>query len=143
MRLWGRGVSASATETRPSNDGLRGLCAIIPVLGVTQILAWGSSYYLLAVLAQPIASDTGWPLAWVVGGLSLGLLVAGIVSPRVGDGIQRLGGRLVLATSAIFLALGLAGLALSPNLPVYIGSWLVLGIGMGAGLYDAAFATLG
>nr|WP_245337538.1 MFS transporter [Shinella sp. HZN7] len=110
---------------------------------MTQILAWGSSYYLLAVLAQPIASDTGWPLAWVVGGLSLGLLVAGIVSPRVGDSIQRLGGRLVLATSAVFLALGLAGLALSPNLPFYIVSWLVLGIGMGAGLYDAAFATLG
>ncbi|MGP2492602.1 MFS transporter [Mesorhizobium sp. PUT5] len=119
------------------------LLVVIPVLGVAQILAWGSSYYLLAVLAQPIASDTGWPLAWVVGGLSLGLLVAGIVSPRVGDTIQQLGGRLVLAASAVFLALGLAGLALSPNLPLYVISWLVLGIGMGAGLYDAAFATLG
>src|SRR5690606_28522955 len=73
----------------------------------------------------------------------MGLLVAGIVSPRVGDSIQRFGGRLVLATSAVFLALGLAGLALSSNLPFYIVSWLVLGIGMGAGLYDAAFATLG
>ena len=143
MRLWGRSVSASATEALPSNDGLPRLRAIIPVLGVTQILAWGSSYYLLAVLAKPIAGDTGWPLAWVVGGLSLGLLVAGIVSPRVGDGIQHVGGRLVLAASAVFLALGLIGLALSPNLPVYIGAWLVLGIGMGAGLYDAAFATLG
>lgn len=116
---------------------------IIPVLGVTQILAWGSSYYLLAVLAKPIAEDTGWSLGWVVGGLSLGLLVAGIISPRVGDNIQRLGGRLVLATSAVFLALGLIGLALSPSLPIYVISWLVLGIGMGAGLYDAAFATLG
>jgi MFS family permease len=119
------------------------LLAVIPVLGVTQILAWGSSYYLLAVLAQPIAGDTGWPLAWVVGGLSLGLLVAGIVSPRVGDGIQRFGGRPVLAASAVLLASGLIGLALSPNLPIYIISWLVLGTGMGAGLYDAAFATLG
>lgn len=124
-------------------DHLPRLRTIIPVLGLTQILAWGSSYYLLAVLAQPIASDTGWPLAWVVGGLSLGLVVAGLVSPRVGDSIQRLGGRFVLATSAVFLVLGLVGLALSPNLPVYIISWLVLGIGMGAGLYDAAFATLG
>jgi hypothetical protein len=38
--------------------------------GVAQILAWGSSYYLPAVLAKPIADDTGWPLTWVVGGLS-------------------------------------------------------------------------
>ncbi|WP_081853047.1 MFS transporter [Bosea sp. 117] len=110
---------------------------------MTQILAWGSSYYLLAVLAAPIAGDTGWSLAWIVGGLSLGLLVAGLVSPRVGDAIQRLGGRVVLTASAILLALGLTGLALSPNLPVYILSWLILGTGMGAGLYDAAFATLG
>jgi MFS family permease len=116
---------------------------VVPVLGVTQILAWGSSYYLLAVLAKPIAGDTGWSLAWVVGGVSLGLLTAGFVSPRVGDCIQRHGGRPVLATSAIFLALGLIGLATAPGLPTYIASWLVLGVGMGAGLYDAAFATLG
>lgn len=56
---------------------------IISALGVVQIFAWGSSYYLLAVLAGPIATDTGWPLAWIVGALSLGLLAAGIVSPRV------------------------------------------------------------
>ena len=143
MWLRGRRVTVSAATQPTSMEDLPRLRSIIPVLGVTQILAWGSSYYLLAVLAQPIASDTGWPLAWVVGGLSLGLLVAGIVSPRVGDSIQRLGGRLVLATSAVFLALGLAGLALSPNLPLYVISWLVLGVGMGAGLYDAAFATLG
>jgi len=120
MWLRGRRVTVSAATQPTSMEDLPRLRSIIPVLGVTQILAWGSSYYLLAVLAKPIADDTGWPLAWVVGGLSLGLLMAGLVSPRVGDSIQRLGGRLVLATSAAFLAFGLIGLALSPNLPVYV-----------------------
>jgi MFS family permease len=137
-------MASPPTGMRPAGGaGAPNPWAVIPVLGVTQILAWGSSYYLLAVLAKPIAADTGWPFGWVVGGLSLGLLVAGIVSPRVGRSIQRLGGRLVLATSAVLLALGLIGLALSPNLYVYVAAWLVLGAGMGAGLYDAAFATLG
>src|SRR6202034_1117497 len=29
------------------------------------------------------------------------------------------------------------------TLPFYIAAWLIMGIGMGAGLYDAAFGTLG
>jgi predicted MFS family arabinose efflux permease len=136
-------MSSHATEGAPTTIGIPRRRIVIATLGVTQILAWGSSYYLLAVLAKPIADDTGWPLAWIVGGLSLGLLTAGLVSPCVGDAIERRGGRPVLATSAVLLALGLTGLALAPNLPVYIVSWLVLGLGMGAGLYDAAFATLG
>src|SRR3712207_4665184 len=116
---------------------------VIAALGLTQILAWGSSYYLLAVLAAPIAADTGWPVAWVVGGLSLGLLVAGLVSPRVGGTIQRRGGRPVLAASSALLAAGLGVLALAHDLPIYLAAWLLVGGGMGAGLYDAAFATLG
>ncbi|QFG37769.1 putative MFS family arabinose efflux permease [Paracoccus pantotrophus] len=116
---------------------------VISALGIVQIFAWGSSYYLLAVFAGPIAAETGWPLSWVVGGLSLGLFVAGMASPRVGEAIRRHGGRPVLALSSILLAAGLLIFATAPVLPVFVAGWIVLGIGMGAGLYDAAFATLG
>jgi MFS family permease len=120
-----------------------GFGLLITALGVAQIFAWGSSYYLMAVVAKPITDDTGWPLAWVVGGLSLGLLIAGLVSPRVGRTIQHRGGRPVLAASTALLATGLGILALAQTLPVYLGAWVVIGCGMGAGLYDPAFATLG
>src|ERR1044071_2478202 len=116
---------------------------IVPALGVTQILAWGSSYYLPAVLARPIADETGWPLTWVVGGLSLGLLTSGLAAPFVGRQIHRYGGRPVLIASAILLAVGSLGLAVAPTLPAFIIAWLVMGLGMSAGLYDAAFSTLG
>lgn len=116
---------------------------VVSAIGVAQILAWGSSYYLLSLLAGPIATDTDWPLAWVFGALSVGLLVSGLVSPRVGHIIDRHGGRPVLAASAILLGLGLLGLSLAPTLPVFVACWVVIGAAMGAGLYDPAFSALG
>jgi MFS family permease len=65
------------------------------------------------------------------------------LAPYVGDAIERRGGGAVLAASALLLAAGLLLMGLAPNLPVYVGAWLVLGLGMGAGLYDAEFSTLG
>ncbi|MER8571404.1 MFS transporter [Mesorhizobium sp. M1338] len=131
------------TMSPPSAAVVRGRRTIITTLGVTQIMAWGSSYYLPAVIAPAVALGTGWPLAWVVGGLSLGLLTAGVISPHVGSSIERHGGRNVLAFSAGCIGLGQIGLAVAPNLAAYIIAWLVIGLGMGAGLYDAAFGTLG
>ncbi len=116
---------------------------VVPVLGVTQILAWGSSYYLPAVLAKPTAEATGWSLSWIVGGLSLGLLVAGFASPFIGRRIKKSGGRPVLIASALLLAAGQSALAIAPNLVVFLIGWVVIGLGMGAGLYDPAFSTLG
>jgi predicted MFS family arabinose efflux permease len=116
---------------------------VVTALGVTQILAWGSTFYLLAVLAPHIARDTGWGYDWVVAGASVGLLVAGIVSPRVGRFIAMHGGRPVLAAGALLLAAGLAGLGLAQDYTLYLLAWAVVGAGMGAGLYDAAFSTLG
>ena len=86
---------------------------------------------------------TGWSKDWIIGALSLGLLISGVVSPRVGRLIERFGGRPVLAASAVLLAIGLLIQAAAPNLAIFVGAWLVIGLGMGAGLYDPAFATVG
>lgn len=116
---------------------------IVSALGIMQIFAWGSTFYLPAILAAPIAADTGWSLTWIVGSLSMGLVVAGLVSPRVGIAIDRFGGRRLLSLSCVLLAIGLLLIGSASVLWVYMAGWLILGIGMGAGLYDAAFATLG
>jgi hypothetical protein len=116
---------------------------VITALGVAQILAWGTSFYFPAVFAGPIVAATGWSLGYVVGGTSIGLLVAGLISPQVGRIIDVHGGRPVLLTSSLFYAAGLIGIGLSPTLPVYLSAWVLLGIGMGTGLYDAVFAALG
>ncbi|MES3008691.1 MAG: MFS transporter [Pseudomonadota bacterium] len=126
-----------------ASTGVRPRWAVVCALGIVQIFAWGGSFYLLTVVAAPIQADTGWPLPWIIGSLSVGLLVSGIVSPRVGNTIDRRGGRFVLAVSSPLLAVGLVVSGFAPNLPAFIAGWVIIGLGMGAGLYDAAFATLG
>lgn len=116
---------------------------VISALGVVMILTWGSSYYLMTVLAAPVATATGWGLNSITGALSAGLLVAALCSPRVGRMIARHGGRPVLATGVIALVLGLVLLGVAQALWVFWMGWLVLGVGMAATLYDAGFATLG
>ena len=111
---------------------------IIPALGITQIFAWGSTFYLPAALAPLIASDTGWPYDLTVGGVSVALLVAGLASPRVGRLIAERGGRPVLVVGALLLAIGLLGIGTASSLAWYLFSWLVTGLGMFASLYDAA-----
>jgi hypothetical protein len=116
---------------------------VITALGIAQILAWGTSFYFPAVFATPIVAETGWSLGIVVGGTSIGLLTAGLISPQVGRIIGARGGRPVLLASSLFYAAGLIGVGLAPALPVYLFAWVLIGIGMGTGLYDAVFAALG
>lgn len=115
----------------------------VAALGIVQILAWGSTFYLPAILAARMEAETGWPLSWIVGGASIGLLVAGLLSPTAGRLIDERGGRPVLAASSLIFAAGLVGIGASSSLPVYLAAWAVTGVAMGLGLYDAVFAALG
>lgn len=113
------------------------------LLGMLQILSWGGSFYLMAVLTDPVVSETGWSREWVLGSVSIGLLSAGIVSPMCGRLISRYGGRPVLAYNGLFMAAGLWMMASAQSLPIFLAAWVLIGMGMAAGLYDALFSTLG
>ena len=116
---------------------------IILALGTTQTLAWASSYYLPAILADPIARDLGFSSNWIFAAFSASLVIAALLGPRVGRQIDLVGGRSVLSMSNLTLAAGLALLGFTHSIPVLMAAWLLLGVGMGFGLYDAAFAALG
>jgi predicted MFS family arabinose efflux permease len=116
---------------------------IILALGTTQTLAWASSYYLPAILADPIARDLGISNNWFFAAFSGALVISGLLGPRVGRQIDIVGGRQVLSISNVTLAIGLVLLGSAHSIAVLIAAWLMLGIGMGLGLYDAAFGALG
>jgi MFS family permease len=116
---------------------------IILALGTTQTLAWASSYYLPAILADPIARDLGVSSNWIFAAFSGALVISAVLGPRIGRQIDLFGGRPVLSMSNLTLAAGLGLLGVTTSIPVLIAAWLLLGIGMGFGLYDAAFGALG
>ena len=122
---------------------MSGPLPIIIALGITQTLAWASSMYLPAILADPIARDLGVSSNWVFGAFSAALVLSALLGPRIGRQIDLVGGRPVLSMSNLVLAAGLTLLGFTTSIPVLIAAWLLLGVGMGAGLYDAAFAALG
>ena len=111
-------------------------------LGLAQTLAWGSTYYLPAILANAMAAELGLATAWVFTAFSAGLLVSAFLGPAAGRLIDLYGGRRVLPASNLVFAAGLAMLGTSAGVVSLFASWLVIGIGMSAGLYEAAFSTL-
>src|ERR1019366_9731677 len=116
---------------------------IILALGTTQTLAWAASYYLPAILADPIARDLSVSSNWIFAAFSGSLVISAVLGPRVGRQIDLFGGRPVLSMSNLTLAAGLGLLGVTTSIPVLVAAWLLLGIGMGFGLYDAAFGALG
>jgi MFS family permease len=116
---------------------------IIVALGTTQTLAWASSYYLPAILADPIGRDVGVSSNWIFAAFSASLVISALLGPRIGRQIDLVGGRSVLSISNVTLAAGLVLLGFTYSIPMLLLAWLLLGIGMGYGLYDAAFGALG
>jgi MFS family permease len=116
--------------------------AVVAILGSTQTLAWASSYYLPAMLAAPIARELDVGLPAVFGAVSLALVVSALLGPIGGRAIDRYGGRPVLLATNVVFAAGLTGLAAAHEALTLYAAWLVIGVGMGTGLYEAAFSTL-
>ncbi|HXT78852.1 MAG TPA: MFS transporter, partial [Acetobacteraceae bacterium] len=113
------------------------------VLGINQTLSWGMTFYLPAIVADPVARSFGASHVAVLGAFSWALLITGACMPRVGRWIDRHGGRGSLLTSIVVMSAGQVLLAAAPGLPLWYVGWTVVGIGMAMGLYDAAFATVG
>lgn len=115
---------------------------VVSVIGITQTLAWGSTYYLTAVFADPVAADLHISREWFFGVVSGALLLSGLLGPLAGRTIDRRGGRDVLAATNLVFAAGLVLMAVAHGVVGLAVAWTVLGIGMGYGLYEAAFATV-
>ncbi len=115
---------------------------VVAALGITQTLAWASTYYLPAVMADPICQSLDLSRSWFFGIFSAALLLSGLLGPVAGRVIDRHGGRDVLACTNLVFVAGLVLLSMASGVIGLSLAWMVIGIGMGFGLYEAAFATV-
>ncbi|MCZ8260142.1 MAG: MFS transporter [Beijerinckiaceae bacterium] len=111
-------------------------------LGISQIIGWGTTYYLLSLLSGEIGASLGLSTAWVLGGTSLTLAAAALIGPRIGRWQDRAGSRIVMATGTVIMAAGLVVLAFSKGLFSYYLGWAIIGVGSPMTLYSAAFTAL-
>ncbi len=111
-------------------------------LGTAQTLAWGSTYYLPALLARPMAAGLGLPISQIWIAFTVALLASAALGPFAGRAIDRWGGRPVLMGTSVLFALGLASLSQVQGSTSLMLAWLLIGMAMGSGLYEAAFSAL-
>jgi len=93
------------------NTSLRPRGWLIPALGLTQIVAWGSMFYAYGVLMQPMQDKLGLSKPVIVGAYSVALLISGLLSTSAGSIIDRIGGRLLMGGGALLAAVMLACLS--------------------------------
>jgi MFS family permease len=115
---------------------------VVAAIGITQTLAWASTYYLAAVFADPVSASLHLAHVWFFAVFSGALLLSGLFGPLAGRWIDRYGGRDILAITSLIFAAGLILLSQAQGPVGLAAAWLVIGIGMGFGLYEAAFATV-
>src|SRR5262245_48445492 len=103
-------------------DILLGPWRAVPLLGVTQVLAWGALFYPPVLTVPLIAAEHDWSLSFAMGGLSAALLSAGLMSPAIGRLIDLAGGHVVMAIGSLGGAAGLLALTAAERPATYLAA---------------------
>ena len=133
---------STAAAPNPAQAARRARLRVVCTLGVSQTFAWGSTYYLPAILAKPMGESLGVSTSYVFAVFSLSLLVTALLGPVFGRAIDRHGGRPFLAATSVIFAISLLVMAAAPGPWALILGWLGVGVGSAMGLYEAAFTTV-
>ena len=112
------------------------------MLGLSQIVGYGTLYYSFAILARSAAPILDWPEPWLFAAFSGGLLLGGLVAPEVGRRIDRHSAGAVMALGSIVAAAALLAAGMATNGPAFAVAVIIMQIAGTLVLYDAAFTAL-
>ncbi|MBB6559660.1 MFS family permease [Acidovorax soli] len=105
----------------------------VAALSLTQLIGWGSTFWLPAVTGPAMAADLGLPLPLAMAGPTAMLVVMALVSWPLGAVFERHGARPVMVLGSLLGALGLMLVGLAQGPVSYLLAWTLLGLA-GAGM---------
>lgn len=111
-------------------------------MAATQILGWGTTFYLPSILDGPIGRELGVGREVIYGGITVMLVMAALVGPRFGRWIDEGGARHPMLIGKLLLAVGLVAMGLSTGPVTYLASWVLIGIGTPLSLSIGSLAAV-
>jgi MFS family permease len=114
---------------------------IVWLLGLTQIIGFGTIYYAPAILAGDVSREFGWTQPQFFGGFSIALAVSGLVSPFVGKAFDTWGAARLMVLGSVLCAAALLLLSMSSGV-AFVPAMVALQVFGNLALYDAAFTSL-
>lgn len=130
---------------RPSPVGrlsTSGLFRIAAPLSVTQMIGWGTTFWLPAMLVGPVGRDIGLVPEVVFAAVTVMLLVSAVVAPSIGRLLDRRGARWPMVAGSLLFALALIVLSQARGAGGYLAAWVLVGIGTPLALTQAAAAAM-
>lgn len=114
----------------------------VPMLAISETVAWGALYYSFGVLLRPFASYFAVSEAAVAGAFSVALLASAGAAWISGRSIDRWGPRPVMTLGALLGVAALAFLAGVETIAGFYVAWAAIGVSHAFVLYEPAFAAV-
>ena len=111
-------------------------------MSLTQLISWGSVFYLFALLMAPVEHELGMTRAQSSLAFSLAMLVEGLMAYPVGRWIDRGQERAVMTLGSAGLGMCLLLLSQVNTPAAFYAVWMAMGAAMAATLYSPAFAVV-
>lgn len=98
------------------------------VLAITQVLGWGTSFYLPGIVGRDIARELGLSTEFIFGGITVMVVTGGLLSPRIGKLFDERGTPSLMALGSIIMGLALIVLGFAKGAASYALAWFGIGV---------------
>lgn len=112
------------------------------LLGLTQIIGYGTLYYSFAILADDVTRTFSWTQSGFFLAFSAALAAGGLIAPHMGKALDRFGAARVMAWGSAASAICLALVAVSPWGWFFVAALILSQFAATFVFYDAAFTAL-